>query len=82
MPDDLARTAADAEPWIRELIAARPPLRLHARDGLLLEDVPLGQIAAAPRHPGLGDRRRHHPRPPRGAGRGAATASVRTSTTR
>ncbi len=40
MPDD-------AQPSIRELLAARPPLSLHARDGLLLEEVPLGQIAAA-----------------------------------
>ncbi len=47
MPADLARTAADGQPSIRELIAARPPLRLHAHDGLLLEDVPLGQIAAS-----------------------------------
>ncbi len=47
MPDDLARAAAAGQPSIRALIAARPPLGLHARDGLLLEDVPLGQIAAA-----------------------------------
>ncbi|HEX4260742.1 MAG TPA: diaminopimelate decarboxylase [Acetobacteraceae bacterium] len=47
MPDALPRPLADPDPSIRELIAARPALSLHARDGLLLEEVPLGQIAAA-----------------------------------
>ena len=35
------------DPTTAELIAARPHLSLHARDGLLMEGVPLGQIAAA-----------------------------------
>jgi diaminopimelate decarboxylase len=35
------------EPSIAELIAARPGLRTHAMDGLLFEDMPLAQIAAA-----------------------------------
>ena len=35
------------DPSIAELIAARPHLRLHAMDGLTMEDVPLNQIADA-----------------------------------
>lgn len=35
------------DPSQAALIAARPHLSMHARDGLLLEGVPLGQIAAA-----------------------------------
>ncbi len=38
---------ADCDPTIAELIAARPQLRMHAQDGLLLEDVPLNAIADA-----------------------------------
>ena len=41
-PDD-----ASPDPSIAELIAARPHLRAHAMDGLLLEDVPLRRIADA-----------------------------------
>ncbi|MSP00331.1 MAG: diaminopimelate decarboxylase [Acetobacteraceae bacterium] len=33
------------DPSIAELIAARPHLRMHAMDGLTMEDVPLGRIA-------------------------------------
>jgi diaminopimelate decarboxylase len=36
-----------ADPTVGELIAARPFLSMHALDGLLLEGVPLGRIAAA-----------------------------------
>ncbi len=39
------------DPGIAELIAARPHLRLHAMDGLLMEDVPLNRIADAARTP-------------------------------
>ena len=35
------------DPTIAELIAARPHLRLHAMDGLVMEDVPLHLIADA-----------------------------------
>jgi diaminopimelate decarboxylase len=35
------------DPSIAELIAARPHLRLHAMDGLLMEDVPLNHVADA-----------------------------------
>ena len=35
------------EPSTAELIAARPHLRLHAMDGLVMEDVPLNRIADA-----------------------------------
>jgi diaminopimelate decarboxylase len=35
------------DPSIAELIAARPHLRLHAMDGLLMEDVPLHHVAEA-----------------------------------
>ncbi len=35
------------DPTIAELIAARPDLRLHAMDGLVMEDVPLLRIAEA-----------------------------------
>jgi diaminopimelate decarboxylase len=35
------------DPSIAELIAARPALRTHALDGVLFEDVPLAEIAAA-----------------------------------
>lgn len=38
-------TAAD--PSVRDLIAARPHLSMHARDGLVFEDVPLNAIADA-----------------------------------
>jgi diaminopimelate decarboxylase len=34
------------DPDIAELIAARPHLRLHAMDGLVMEDVPLNEVAA------------------------------------
>jgi diaminopimelate decarboxylase len=33
------------DPSVRELIAARPALSMHAQDGLLLDDVPLAAIA-------------------------------------
>jgi diaminopimelate decarboxylase len=39
-PEDLT-----PDPTIAELIAARPHLRLHAMDGLVMEDVPLNRIA-------------------------------------
>lgn len=42
-----ASEANTPEPSIAELIAARPHLRLHAMDGLLLEDVPLNRVADA-----------------------------------
>ena len=35
------------EPSIAELIAARSHLRMHAMDGLVMEDVPLARIAAS-----------------------------------
>src|SRR5580658_2860817 len=35
------------DPTLSELIAARPHLRMHALDGLLIEDVPLQLIADA-----------------------------------
>src|ERR1022692_3988608 len=35
------------DPTIAELIAARPHLRLHAMDGLVMDDVPLNRIAYA-----------------------------------
>src|SRR5947208_1912442 len=35
------------DPTIAELIAARPHLRLHAMDGLVMEDVPLLRVAGA-----------------------------------
>ncbi len=35
------------DPSVRELIAARPALSMHAQDGLLLEGVPLAAIADA-----------------------------------
>ncbi len=41
-----ARVSDAAEPTIAELLAARPHLRMHAMDGLLLEGVPLARIAA------------------------------------
>jgi diaminopimelate decarboxylase len=39
--------AAEAEPSVAELIAARPHLAMHPMDGLVLEDVPLNAIADA-----------------------------------
>ena len=42
-----ASEATTPDPSIAELIAARPHLRLHAMDGLLLEDVPLNRVADA-----------------------------------
>ncbi len=42
---DIAVTGPD--PSVRELIAARPALSMHAQDGLLLEGVPLAAIADA-----------------------------------
>jgi diaminopimelate decarboxylase len=42
-----ASEANTPDPSIAELIAARPPLRLHAMDGLLMEDVPLNHVADA-----------------------------------
>ncbi|MDE2333818.1 MAG: diaminopimelate decarboxylase [Rhodospirillales bacterium] len=39
--------AGGADPSVRELVARHPALRLHAQDGLLLEDVPLAAIADA-----------------------------------
>jgi diaminopimelate decarboxylase len=39
-------TQSEADPDAAALIAARPALRMHARDGLLFEDVPLAAIAA------------------------------------
>jgi diaminopimelate decarboxylase len=41
-PEDLS-----PDPTIAELIAARPHLRMHAMDGLVMEDVPLNRIADA-----------------------------------
>jgi diaminopimelate decarboxylase len=41
------RIASDADPTGAELIAARPHLRMHAMDGLSIEDVPLNLIADA-----------------------------------
>jgi diaminopimelate decarboxylase len=41
-----AASAGDPDPTVAELIAARPQLRMHALDGLVLEDVPLAAIAA------------------------------------
>ena len=35
------------DPTLRELIAARPHLSLHAMDGLLIDDVPLSRITDA-----------------------------------
>src|ERR1700722_329061 len=35
------------DPTIAELIAARPHLRLHAMDGLVMDDVPLHRVADA-----------------------------------
>jgi diaminopimelate decarboxylase len=43
----VASEADTPDPGIAELIAARPHLRLHAMDGLLMEDVPLNQVADA-----------------------------------
>jgi diaminopimelate decarboxylase len=40
VPDDTT-----PDPTIAELIAARPHLRLHAMDGLVMEDVPLNRVA-------------------------------------
>jgi diaminopimelate decarboxylase len=39
-------TPSAADPDAAALIAARPALRMHVRDGLLLEDAPLAAIAA------------------------------------
>lgn len=41
------RLSPAADPSIAELIAARPGLAMHAMDGLLMEDVPLGAVADA-----------------------------------
>ena len=43
--DALARQPDDDEPSTADLLAARPALRMHAMDGLLLEGVPLAAIA-------------------------------------
>jgi diaminopimelate decarboxylase len=43
-PDE---TGPDGDPTVAELLAARPHLRLHALDGLMLEQVALGAIADA-----------------------------------
>ena len=40
-----ASEANTPDPSIAELIALRPHLRLHAMDGLLMEDVPLNRVA-------------------------------------
>jgi diaminopimelate decarboxylase len=40
-----ATVVANPEPDTAELIAARPHLGMHAMDGLLIDDVPLNQIA-------------------------------------
>ena len=45
--DALARQIEPDEPSTGEMIAARPWLRLHGADGLLLEGVPLAAIAEA-----------------------------------
>ena len=37
----------DADPTVAELIAARPHIRMHVMDGLLIEDLPLNCIADA-----------------------------------
>jgi diaminopimelate decarboxylase len=39
-------TPSASDPDAAALIAARPALRMHARDGLMFEDVPLAAIAA------------------------------------
>lgn len=41
----VAPEANTPDPTIAELIAARPHLRLHAMDGLVMEDVPLNRVA-------------------------------------
>lgn len=43
----LSLVAESPDPTPDELIAARPHLRMHAMDGLLLDDVPLQRIADA-----------------------------------
>src|SRR5689334_5288926 len=45
----MAATSDDTspDPTIAELIAVRPHLRMHAMDGLVMEDVPLERIADA-----------------------------------
>ena len=43
--DALARLPPSQDPTTAELLAARPALRMHAADGLLLEGVPLAAIA-------------------------------------
>jgi diaminopimelate decarboxylase len=40
-----AAIVPDDEPTIAALLAARPQLRMHAMDGLVLEEVPLARIA-------------------------------------
>ncbi len=47
MSVDAASSPGSAEPSIAELLAARPPLSMHAFDGLTLEGVPLAAIADA-----------------------------------
>ncbi|WP_419728453.1 diaminopimelate decarboxylase [Lichenicola sp.] len=42
-----ASPAFGTDPTVAELLAARPHLRMHAIDGLMLEQVPLDSIAAA-----------------------------------
>ena len=42
------------DPSIADLIAARPHLRFHAMDGLLMEDVPLHRDRRRSRHARLG----------------------------
>jgi diaminopimelate decarboxylase len=41
-----APLSTEPDPSVAELIASRPHLTMHAHDGLLLEGVPLAQIAA------------------------------------
>jgi diaminopimelate decarboxylase len=43
--DALARLPGDEDPTAAELLAARPHLRMHAFDGLLVEGVPLAAVA-------------------------------------
>jgi diaminopimelate decarboxylase len=45
-PAPLSAADADTDPSFAELVAARPHLSMHARDGLLVEGVPLARIAA------------------------------------
>src|ERR1700756_156069 len=45
MAQQAPASGESAEPSIAELIALRPHLAMHAMDGLVIDDVPLNQIA-------------------------------------